>query len=186
MRARRQQGQTAVEVILTLPVVLLLVLGAIQYALILQARQMVGVAAWRGARAAAVGADYGGWRGWDLLPRIHLAAVAARSQQPPPPAVEARLRRSLEALGAAPDPRLTDDIVARLGYTMDPQNLTVELTRVVEKGPFGELSPAARVRVEFRFPLVLPVVGVVFDGSDGVHDQKMLMSAEATAPVEPS
>jgi len=184
--SRRRQGQTAVEVILTLPIVLLLVLGAIQYALIFQARQMVGIAAARGARAASVGAEYDGWEGWDLLPRIHLSALAPHTKGTPPPAVEARLRRSLEAFGRDADPLLVDDIVGRLAYTIDPQNLVVKLTRRVERDPFGDPVPAVRVRVEFRFPLVLPVVGAVFDGSDGVRDQRMLMSAEATLPLEPS
>ncbi len=54
---KRDQGQAAVELALALPLVLLLLLGAVQVALV--ARDQVGVvhAAREGARAAAVAAD---------------------------------------------------------------------------------------------------------------------------------
>ena len=51
---RRREGQTVVEVLVVLPLLILLVLGLLQYALVLQAKQLVNAAAWRGARAASV------------------------------------------------------------------------------------------------------------------------------------
>lgn len=182
----RSVGQTAVEVVISLPLLLLFVLGLIQYALVLQARQVVNAAAWRGARAAAVGAEYDGWAGWDLLPRVHLASISERSPNPAPREIEARLRDSLAGLIDPADAELVDDLVLRLGYSIDSRNVQVDLQQRTEVAEGGVLVPYVQVEVHYRMPLILPLVDQLFDGIDGVLDRAMTISADATLPVEPS
>ncbi len=183
---RRREGQTVVEVLVVLPLLILLVLGLLQYALVLQAKQLVNAAAWRGARAASVAADYEGWPGWDLLPRVQLAAISARSPAPPPPNVEKRIRAAAADLVPAEDARHLDDLLQRVAYTMDRRNLRVDHQDLLRSGEGGEPVPSVTVLVRYRFLLQFPLVDQIFDRVDGRVDQRMLISARCTLPVEPA
>ncbi len=183
---KRRRGQTVVEVVVILPLLLLFVLGLIQYALVLQAKQVVNAAAWRGARAAAVAADYDGWPGWDLLPRLQLAAVSVSSPVPPPPNVEKRIRAAARDLVPAEEQIHIEDLLSRVAYAIDQANLEVQRQHLTEIGPTGDPIPSVTVLVSFRFPLQLPLVDLLFDRIDGRVDRRMLLSSRCTLPVEPA
>ncbi|WIG94768.1 TadE family protein [Myxococcus sp. SDU36] len=113
-RTRRQSGQAAVEAALTLPLVVFLVLGTLQLFMMLQARILAQVAAYRAVRAGSI--NHG-----NCLPMMHAALVTML------PTV-ARTD-SAETLAAAFSPRRHNHFRVRSSYGRDFNEPLIEIVR---------------------------------------------------------
>lgn len=177
-----ERGQTALEFVVVLPALFVLILGILQAAQVMNAKQLVNAAAWHGARAAALDSRYGSWRGFELVPRLQLASVGARTGQRLSPAMEAFLRRVTNDYLRASQFMDREDLLRRLPYVLYGENVSISLS----PGDPALVAPGDSIslEVQFRFPLELPVVDMLFDATDGHMDKKIDLKARVTTVKE--
>ena len=146
----RRYGSMLLETVLVMPLLMMLIFGVIQFALIWTAKQMTAYAAFCATRAIMVVPDKDGENGNE---KEYAAKCAAKV--------------ALSWFALADDPNEYGRRVQIPGWgavfgsgSLDARLLRADGNNGVEVRKNGENQPVAAVRVSFRFPLMIPGMAV--------------------------
>jgi hypothetical protein len=176
---RNARGQSLVETVIIIPLVLLVVLGILQLILILEAYQIIDYASFMAARSAVVFTNQPSHRiipgmyNYELVARYLCIPLAGRSgdefhgKNRLLQAFQEDMFRYIDR----EDRGIITDLFDRAGYCFDAENMTVILTQAsggdLANIPMGK---PVTVEIQFRLPLVMPIVNRLFDPIDGSRD----------------
>lgn len=153
-RSRRQPGQALIEFALVAPILILILAGLVQFALIFERQVGINNAVREGARRAATYAapDQGTAQANAVWTLAQVQSLLGNSQ------THEAARDNIEVC-----------IVNPAGYSTDPS---------------GNVQVVVRIKESYRHPLFLPIVDLILDGIDGVTDHSLLASMSTEFVVE--
>ena len=162
------------------PIILFLVLASIQLLLIIEAHQVVRYAAFMAARTAVVYTGQHSHRivpdeyNYQIVARYICAPISVRSTTDYPEILVEKFRMEMVKYIDVEDRRIFSDLVARLGYCFDSENMSVGIRPTESGSGLESIRRGEPVTVEilYKLPLVIPVVDKFFDISDRERDDK--------------